>query len=333
MLRVLQAGAGIANMKNSVIALVLVGMLSIAAAGQLRAQQPPPPPPAPAGQGGGRGAGRGGGRGSGAPAPAPGAGNPTATFPAQQRALAAPEVITRGGTLYGISCRSCHGTDLRGGDMGGPNLLRSGVVLADQHGELIAPIIQGGRRDQGMPAIPMAPDDMTAVAEYLHSIISTARGQGAPPPGPPVVLNILVGNAAAGQAYFQAKCSACHSTSGDLQGIATKAGDPTQLQNLWVSGGTSGRGAPPGGAPGAAPRVTTATVTLPNGQVVEGALRRIDDFVVTLGLADGSERTFRRDDDVPKVEVHDPLDGHRRLLPVLTDKDVHDVTAYLVTLK
>jgi cytochrome c oxidase cbb3-type subunit 3 len=310
MLRILQTGPGVGNMRTSTFASIIVGLLAITASGQLLAQ-----------------------RGGGAPAPAPGQGNPTATFPAQQRALAAPEVIARGQTLYGVSCRSCHGMDLRGGDMGGPNLLRSGVVLADQHGELIAPIIQGARRDQGMPAIPMAPDDMTAVAEYLHSIVFTARGQGAPPPGPPVVLNIVVGNAAAGQTYFQAKCSACHSASGDLQGIAARVTDPTQLQNLWVSGGTTGRGGPPGGGAGGAPKVTTATVTLPNGQVVSGTLRRIDDFIVILGLPDGSERTFRRDDDVPKVVVSDPREGHRKLLPVLTDKDIHDVTAYLVTLK
>jgi cytochrome c oxidase cbb3-type subunit 3 len=311
-------------MKKSAIALVIVAVMSIAAAGGLFAQQPAQPP---AGQGGGRGAGRGA-------APAPGQGNPTATFPAQQRPLAAPEVIARGSTLYGVSCRSCHGMDLRGGDMGGPNLLRSGVVLADQHGELIAPVIQGSRRDQGMPAIPMAPDDITAVAEYLHSVTFTARGQGAPPPGPPVELNIVVGNAAAGQAYFQAKCSACHSATGDLQGIASRVTDPTQLQNLWVSGGTTGRGGPPPpGQTAAARKVTTATVTLPTGQVVEGTLRRIDDFIVTLLLPDGSERSFRRDDTVPKVEVHDPLEGHRKLLPAYTDKDIHDVTAYLVTLK
>ena len=219
--------------------------------------------------------------------------------------------------------------------MGGPNLLRSGVVLADQHGELIAPVIQGARRDQGMPAIPMAPDDMTAVAEYLHSVLFTARGQGSPPAGPPVELNIVVGNAAAGQAYFQAKCSSCHSVSGDLQGLGTRVADATQLQNLWVSGGSGGgRGGPPAGGPApAAPRVPTVIVTLPSGQVVQGTLRRIDDFVVTVGLPDGSERTLRRDDDVPKVEIHDPLEGHRKLLPVLTDKDIHDVTAYLVTLK
>jgi cytochrome c oxidase cbb3-type subunit 3 len=62
-------------------------------------------------------------------------------------------------------------------------------------------------------------------------------------------------------------------------------------------------------------------------------LLRIDDFVVTLELADGSAKSFRRDGDLPKVVVNDPLTPHRELLPVYTDKDVHNVTAYLVTLQ
>ena len=78
----------------------------------------------------------------------------------------------------------------------------------------------------------------------------------------------------------------------------------------------------------------TATVTLPSGETVEGRLVRIDDFLVTLALADGTHRArFRRDGDVPKVEVQDPMKAHRDLLAVYTDKDMHDVTAYLVTLK
>ena len=60
---------------------------------------------------------------------------------------------------------------------------------------------------------------------------------------------------------------------------------------------------------------------------------RIDDFIVTLMDADGVTHTFRRDGDTPKVEVRDPLQGHKDLLKVYTDKDIHDVTAYLVTLK
>ena len=86
--------------------------------------------------------------------------------------------------------------------------------------------------------------------------------------------------------------------------------------------------------PGAASRRTaTVSVTLPSGEIVEGRLVQIDDFLVTVGLADGTVRTFRRDDEVPKVEVHDPMKVHRDLMAVYTDKDIHDVTAYLVTLK
>jgi cytochrome c oxidase cbb3-type subunit 3 len=76
----------------------------------------------------------------------------------------------------------------------------------------------------------------------------------------------------------------------------------------------------------------TVTVTMATGEKVEGTLARIDEFNVTL-VRDGLQRTFRRDGDVPKVEVHDPLEPHRKLLLVYTDKDIHDVTAYLVTLK
>ncbi len=84
---------------------------------------------------------------------------------------------------------------------------------------------------------------------------------------------------------------------------------------------------------GRAASTVTVTVTLPSGEKAEGQLRRIDDFIVTLVEADGTERSFRRDGDRPKVEIRDPLQGHRDLLAVYTDKDMHDVTAYLVTLK
>jgi cytochrome c oxidase cbb3-type subunit 3 len=217
--------------------------------------------------------------------------------------------------------------DLRGGDQGGPNLLRSQIVFNDKAGELIEPIVKEGLKNPGMPAMPsfMLPaDDMRAIAEYIHSVMATSRGQGAPPAGPPVTLNVLVGDAGAGMAYFNAKCSACHSATGDMSGIGARMPNPTQLQNYWVGGG-GGRGA------NASP--VTVTVTLPAGQKVEGRLGRIDDFIVIVNMADGISRSFRRDGDVPKVEVKDPRQAHLKLLPTYTDKDIHDVTAYLVTLK
>jgi cytochrome c oxidase cbb3-type subunit 3 len=191
-----------------------------------------------------------------------------------------------------------------------------------------------------MPPFPQIPDDdVKAIAEYIHSVAATMRGQGNPPPGSePVVLNIVVGDANAGKAYFAAKCSSCHSATGDLQGVATRYDDPVQLQNTWVSGGggrggRGGRGAAAAGGGARAAREITVTVTQPSGQKVEGRLDRLDDFIVVLTPADGVQRSFRRVGDVPKVELHDPLEGHKKLLPVYTDKDIHDVTAYLVTLK
>ena len=246
--------------------------------------------------------------------------------------------MERGKQVYGISCRACHGADLRGGDIGGPNLLRSDVMLNDANGELLLPIVRGGRATAGMPAIDLPADDVTAVAIYIHSVLATARAQGAPPPGPPVSLNVLVGDAAAGEAYFNAKCVSCHSTAGDLQGIALRVPDPMQLQNLWVGGGreaTAGAGrsgepefdAPPGR------RTVTASVTPATGPPVQGRLDRIDDFTVTLILADGTRRTFRRVGDVPKIQINDPLAAHRTLLSTYTDSDMHNVTAFLMTVK
>jgi cytochrome c oxidase cbb3-type subunit III len=252
--------------------------------------------------------------------------------PGQKRPPGDPAQIARGKTLYGISCTSCHGTDLRGGDLGGPNLLRSQVALSDQDGELIIPIIQGARQSAGMPAIPMSPTDAKAVAAYVRSEVGTIGTQGKPPSIGKPPPSILVGDAAAGQSYFAAKCSGCHSPTGDLQGIATRISDPEALQNAWVAGGRPRRYGPVP-ATSSSRRTVTVTITQPSGEKLEGNLLRIDDFLVTVALADGTSRTIRREGDVPKVEVHDPMQAHRDLLQVYTDKDIHDVTAYLVTLK
>jgi cytochrome c oxidase cbb3-type subunit 3 len=72
---------------------------------------------------------------------------------------------------------------------------------------------------------------------------------------------------------------------------------------------------------------------MPSGQKIEGRLGRIDDFIVIVTDADGGSRTITRNGDVPKVEIHDPLQPHKEMLKVYTDKDIHDLTAYMVTLK
>src|SRR3954470_23105734 len=168
--------------KYSLAAAAILLLTSIAVRLPAQAQAPAqPPPPAPGAQ-------------TPAGPPQGGRGRGQATFPAQQRPPGDPAAIARGKTLFEINCRLCHGADLRGGDMGGVNLLRSNLVLTDQHGELILPVVHNGRQTPGMPPMPPFPqipaDDVKAIAEYIHSVGATMRGRGKPPPGSePVVLN------------------------------------------------------------------------------------------------------------------------------------------------
>jgi cytochrome c oxidase cbb3-type subunit 3 len=264
-----------------------------------------------------------------APAVAQGPPRGPATFPAQQRPPGDPALIARGQQLYGVNCQFCHGADLRGGDSGGPNLLRSQLLFNDQEGELIGPLIVGGSQAQGggmMPAIPLPDSDIRAVAAYLHSVQASMRGQGNPPSETVAELNILVGDAAAGKAYFETTCISCHKAS-DMNGIAARFEEPKDLQNYWLRGGGGrGRGAEP-------PAPSLVTVTTSSGNVIEGELIRYDDFFVSLRQADGMHRSFTRRIGMPKVEVKEPADAHLQLLPKYADKNIHDVTAYLVTLK
>jgi cytochrome c oxidase cbb3-type subunit 3 len=256
------------------------------------------------------------------------------TFPAMQRKPADPDTIARGKAVFGVSCVPCHGADARGGQLNGPNLLRSQLVLADQEGERIEPVIREGRPERGMPAFPLGAEDVKAVVEFIHSLTAASPGQGAPPRADTPPPDIVVGDAAAGRAYFAQHCAACHSPDGDLRGIATRVPDAKALQNLWVSGGETargGRGRGRGGEPGR-PAVT-ATVTPRGGGSVHGRLVFIDDFEIKIVDESGSLRSFAREGGVPRVVVNDPLDQHKALLSALTDAAMRDVTAYLVTLK
>jgi mono/diheme cytochrome c family protein len=245
-----------------------------------------------------------------------------------QRSPADPTVVERGKALYGVQCSFCHGSDARGGE-GGPNLLRSQLVLNDQEGEAIAPVIQNGRIDQGMPKFDLTTAQISDIAAFIHNFPVGGYDISREKP-----VSILVGDARQGEQYFQAKCASCHSVSGDLRGLGAKFTEPKLLQNFFLmpGGGRGGFGGGGAAVPNNVPP-TTVTVTPARGPKVEGRLGRIDDFIVTLTEADGTQRTFRRDGDTPKVEIHDPLKPHKDLLRLYTDKNIHDVTAYLVTLK
>jgi cytochrome c oxidase cbb3-type subunit III len=286
------------------IAIVTLGLAALTPS--LPARQATPPPTAPQ-QGAQAPAGRGG-RG-GVPEYPP-------------HAQADPATIAQGQQIFGANCAFCHGSDARGGE-GGPNLLRSQVVLNDQNGEAISAVVLNGRADLGMPKFDFTPQQMSDIVGFLHSLSVTGRD-----PSRDIPVNIVVGDAKAGEAFFNGagKCSTCHSVTGDLAGIGGKV-DAKTLQNAVVSGnGGRGRGLPP--VP-----PTMVKVTLPSGKVVEGRLERVDDFLVTLTDSDGNRLTFKRNGDVPRVEIKNPLQAHLDMLPKYTDDEMHNLTAYLVTLK
>jgi mono/diheme cytochrome c family protein len=193
------------------------------------------------------------------------------------------------------------------------------LVLNDKDGELIGPVVRNGR--EGMPKIDLTPAQISDVAAFIHSF--KVGGYDASRMVPET---IVTGDAKAGEAYFGAKCAGCHAVTGDLKGIATRIKDPKTLQQTWlVPGAGRGEGAP-------RPKPWTVTVTA-GGKKTTGRLVRVDDFLVTLVDGEGARRTFTRDGDVPKVELKDPLQPHKDLLKSYSDKDIHDVTAYLVTVK
>lgn len=235
-----------------------------------------------------------------------------------------PEAIERGKQVFSVNCGFCHGSDARGGE-GGPNLLRSPLVLNDQNGELISAIVLYGRVDKGMPKFNLPMASISDISAYVHSV-----GAGAVPIKPFDPKNILVGNPTAGKRYFNGAghCTSCHSVTKDLAGIGAKYG-PKELNDVVFTGGATGMFGVP--SPTAPPR--TVKVTMQSGEVIQGRLLSMDDFVLVLIDAGGNRRTIRRDGDAPAVQVTDPMKVHFDMSRRWEDRDLHDVTAYLATLK
>jgi mono/diheme cytochrome c family protein len=221
----------------------------------------------------------------------------------------------RGEKLYAPNCAFCHGEKARGAS--GPNLLRSPVVLRDEKGETLGPFVSKGVPDKGMPAFPnFAEGQLYDIAQFLHLQVELVANRGLYKR-----LNVVTGNARAGEAYFNGAggCKTCHSVAGDLAHVGGKyPADALQTRFVW-----------PGGRGGG--RAQKVTVTLPSGEKVTGTLKKLDDIDISLVDGGGYYRSWPRDR--VKVEVEDRLEGHRRLLEKYTDADMHNLTAYLVTLK
>ncbi len=180
-----------------------------------------------------------------------------------------------------------------------------------------------------MPASGLSEAQIADLVAWLH-VQTYAAGHRATY----AFQDVLTGDPKRGEAYFQSSgtCHTCHSPTGDLKGVGSRY-DAFTLQARWLNpgGGRGGRGGRSGGGwPRSAIRVT---VTPASGPPVSGTLDRMDDFNVSLHDASGDYHSFTRDGATPKMEIHDPLKAHSDLLAKYTDADIHNMTAYLVTLK
>ncbi len=265
------------------------------------------------------------------PAIPPGTGVPGGTSRVEQMAkfLAIgdapdPAAVARGKTVFIATCGFCHGASARGGESG-PDLTRSVPVLHDNGGDQIGPIIHGGRPAKGMPAFASMPQtQISDISAYLRFQYQSAANRASYQ-----IQNINTGNVEAGRAYFNGagRCNTCHSVTGDLAGIANKyTEEGLQSRFLYPRArreeNTETKATP------------SVTVTLPSGETVEGTLSHLDDFNVALMDASGAYRSWSLGEGSGvRVTVHDPLEAHLELLKTYTNADMHNILAYLETLK
>jgi len=207
--------------------------------------------------------------------------------------------VGRGAALFAARCAHCHGPAGRGRNPE-TDLMRSAVVRRDEAAGKLA----------AHPEPPLNAAQTADIRVWLRVLVVAVAGKGNQD-----FLNILTGDPGKGREFFAARCSGCHSVEGDLAGIGDKY-DPAVLQSLWLN-------------PRRAKTPRSVTVTPPG---VSGTLERIDEFRLTLREANGTRREIPLNDD-SRVEIRDPLQPHYDLYPGLSDRDLHNVTAFLATLK
>jgi cytochrome c oxidase cbb3-type subunit III len=226
-----------------------------------------------------------------------------------------PDLVQTGAGLFRQDCSFCHGRNAGGGESG-PDLTRSKLVTADVNGDKIAPVVRNGRPDRGMPPFDRSDDQVAAIVAFIHTqqikaLTRTGGRKGVDPS------DLQTGNAEAGKRYFNGAggCATCHSPAGDLAGIASRhQGLELERQMLYPRHAKS-----------------KVTVTVASGQTVAGTLEYLDEFTVGLVDATGSYRSWRSRD--VKFKVDSPVDAHVALFDKYTDDDIHNLMAYLQTLR
>jgi cytochrome c oxidase cbb3-type subunit 3 len=242
--------------------------------------------------------------------------NPTFTTPVAASAQAgSATAIDPGGNLYLQNCTFCHGKDLAGGESG-PDLTRSKLVAADVNGDQIGPIVRNGRAEGKMPKFNFGEVEMADLVKFIHTQVKLAASRPGGRRGVDVA-DLQTGNVEAGKQYFEGAggCSKCHSPTGDLAGIALRYQGLQLEERMLYPRGTK----------------DTITVTQPSGEILKGTVEYQDEFVI--GMRDSAGAYHSWPVTGLKYVIDSPVQAHVDQFPKYTDDDIHNLMAYIQTLK
>jgi len=227
------------------------------------------------------------------------------------------EQVQAGEARFSSECGFCHGRDAAGGETG-PDLTRSALVAQDQRGDRIGPLLREGRPQKGMPSFDMTAADVGAIVAFIHAQKTKFEQFGGGRRSVDVA-DLSTGDAQSGLRYFKGACSKCHSAAKDFKGLASRYQGLPLLQRMLY----------PGGQP--APARPKVTITLASGKTLHAPLTGEDEFTITITDPKGAKQTYQKSD--VKFAISDPMSAHFDQLGKYTDADMHDVFAYLSTLK
>ena len=231
-------------------------------------------------------------------------------------ATASSEAAGRGKALFQRDCAFCHGRDAMGGETG-PDLTRSRLVNSDVGGDKIRAVVTNGRPDKGMPGFAkFQPAQLADIIAFIHDQKKNASSKAGARRGVDVA-DLQTGNVEAGKAYFNGpgKCSSCHSPTGDLAGVASRyIGLELEKRMLYPENAKS-----------------KLTVTTSSGQTLTGTLVYKDEFHVAMTDSDGWYKSWPVS--AVQYKIDSPAEAHVEQFPKYTDDDIHNLMAYLQTLK
>jgi cytochrome c oxidase cbb3-type subunit 3 len=257
--------------------------------------------------------------------------NPNAATQSQNGAVQTPSVtrqsakptppiypaalVASGNSVFQQNCAFCHGRDAGGGETG-PDLTSSKLVAADVNGDNIGAVVRNGRPEKGMPRFNLPDQDMAGLIAFIHTQASKAASENGKRRGVDIS-DLQTGSVEAGREYFNGagKCTTCHSATGDLAGVAKRYEGLSLEERMLFPRGVHGK----------------LQVNLPSGEIVSGTLAYQDEFTVGLKDASGRYRSWPTND--VKFKVDAPAEAHAELLSKYTDADIHNLMAYLQTLR